>query len=195
MIFKDVVVGNTPRRTFHRGKIFVILKKGVGDLVRSAVTIGRSGFGRFLSSPSPRVRFSAMDFLHSQLAKLQKHLAFVQVDPINWKGYVQGFSWSVTLFKTYLLLPLYNKTEPPAVLAPYFKDDDFQKSQAYGKDKAKFSILSGLFKQLLNSAMIHYGFYAWAWGAAGQFLTRFGYGPQYEVSLASTKCPSLSTSH
>ena len=28
-----------PRRTFHRGKIFVILKKGVGDLVRSAVTI------------------------------------------------------------------------------------------------------------------------------------------------------------
>ena len=39
MIFKDVVVGNTPRRTFHRGKIFVILKKGVGDLVRSAVTM------------------------------------------------------------------------------------------------------------------------------------------------------------
>ena len=32
-------VGNTPRRTFHRGKIFVILKKGVGDLVWSAVTI------------------------------------------------------------------------------------------------------------------------------------------------------------
>ena len=135
-----------------------------------------------------------MDFLHSQLAKLQKHLAFVQVDPINWKGYVQGFSWSVTLFETYLLLrqyPLYNKTEPPAVLAPHFKDDEFQKSQAYGKDKAKFSIFSGLFKQLLDSAMIHYGFYAWAWGAAGHFLARFGYGPQYEVSLATTKCPSL----
>ena len=139
-----------------------------------------------------------MDFLHSQLAKLQKHLAFVQVDPINWKGYVQGFSWGVTLFETYLLLrqyPLYNKTEPPAVLAPHFKDDEFQKSQAYGKDKAKFSIFSGLFKQLLDSAMIHYGFYAWAWGAAGHFLARFGYGPQYEVSLATTKCPSLSASH
>ena len=139
-----------------------------------------------------------MDFLHSQLAKLQKHLAFVQVDPINWKGYVQGFSWSVTLFETYLLLrqyPLYNKTEPPAVLAPHFKDDEFQKSQAYGKNKAKFSIFSGLFKQLLDSAMIHYGFYAWAWGAAGHFLARFGYGPQYEVSLATIKCPSLPASH
>ena len=39
-----------------------------------------------------RVHFTAMDFLHFQLAKLLKHLAFVQVDPINWKGYVQGFS-------------------------------------------------------------------------------------------------------
>ena len=82
------------------------------------------------------VRFSDVDFLHSQLAKLQKHLAFVQVDPINWKGYVQGFSWSVTLFETYLFrqYPFYNKTEPPAVLAPHFNDDEFQKSQAYGKD-------------------------------------------------------------
>ena len=43
--------------------------------------------------------------------------------------------------------------------------------------------------------MIHYGFYAWARDAAGQFLMRFGYGPQYEVSLATTKCPSLSASH
>ena len=134
-----------------------------------------------------------MDFLHSQLVK---HLAFVQVDPINWKGCVQGFSWGVTLFETYLLrqYPLYNKTEPPAVLAPYFKDDEFQKSQAYGKDKAKFSIFSGLFKQLLDSAMIHCGFYVWAWGAAGQFLARFSCGPQYEVSLTTTKCSSLSAS-
>ena len=140
------------------------------------------------------VRFSAMDFLHSQLAKLQNHLAFVQVDPINWKSCVQGFSWSVTLFEIYLLLrqyPLYNKTGPPAVLAPYFKDDEFQKSQAYGRDKAKFSIFSGLFGQLLGSAMIHYGFYAWAWSTAGHFLARYGYGPQYEVSFVIIKrCPS-----
>ena len=144
-----------------------------------------------------RVRFTAMDFLRFQLAKLQKHLAFVQVEPVNWKGYVQGFSWGVILYETYLLrqYPLYNKTEPPEVLASHFNDNEFQKSQAYGKDKAKFSIFSGLFGQSLGSAMIHYGFYAWARDAAGQFLTRFGYGPQYEVSFATTKCPSFSASH
>ena len=122
-----------------------------------------------------RVRFTAMDFPHSQLAKLQKHLAFVQVEPVNWKGYVQGFSWGVTLFETYQY-PLYNKTEPPAVLASHFNNDESQNSQVYGKDKAKFSIFSGLFGQF-GSAMIHYGFYAWAWGTAGHFLARYGYDP------------------
>ena len=44
-----------------------------------------------------------MDFLHSQLATLQRHLAFVAIEPIDWKFYVQTFSWGVTLFETYLL--------------------------------------------------------------------------------------------
>ena len=77
--------------------------------------------------------------------------------------------------------------QPPVVLASHFNDNEFQKSQAYGKDKAKFSIFSGLFGQLPGSAMIHYGFYAWAWGTAGHFLARYGYGPQYEVSFVIIK--------
>jgi STE24 endopeptidase len=44
-----------------------------------------------------------MDFLHSQLCTVQRHLAFVSVDPINWKLYVQVFSWVVTVFESYLL--------------------------------------------------------------------------------------------
>jgi STE24 endopeptidase len=128
-----------------------------------------------------------MDFLHTQLDAVQKHLAFVATDSINWKGYVQAFSWSVALFETYLLFrqyPLYSKTEPPAVLAAHFgpETDTFEKSQKYGKDKAKFSIFSGLYKQCIDSAMVQYGFYAWAWAIAGKILVRFGYGPEYEVS-------------
>jgi hypothetical protein len=130
-----------------------------------------------------------MDFLHSQLATIQRHLAFVTTDAINWKGYVQAFSWTVTLFETYLLFrqyPLYSKTEPPPVLAAHFAPgtDTFEKSQKYGKDKATFSIFSGLYKQCLDSAMIHFGFYAWAWTTAGRILARFGYGAEYEVSRA-----------
>ena len=44
-----------------------------------------------------------MDLLHSQLYKIQKQLAFVAIEPINWKAYVQSFSWGVTLFESYLL--------------------------------------------------------------------------------------------
>ena len=44
-----------------------------------------------------------MDLLHSQLSKIQRQLSFVAVDPINWKAYVQYFSWGVTLFESYLL--------------------------------------------------------------------------------------------
>ena len=44
-----------------------------------------------------------MDALHSVLVQIQKRLAFVAVDPIDWKTYVQAFSWSVALFECYLL--------------------------------------------------------------------------------------------
>ena len=44
-----------------------------------------------------------MDVLHAQLSNIQRHLAFVSVEPINWKLYVQAFSWIVALFESYLL--------------------------------------------------------------------------------------------
>ncbi|KAI0919502.1 hypothetical protein AcV5_001554 [Taiwanofungus camphoratus] len=125
-----------------------------------------------------------MDFLHTQLGVLQRQLAFVAVDPIDWKFYVQAFSWGVCLFESYLLLrqyPLYSKTAPPPALANHFTPDVFAKSQAYGKDKARFSLVAGLYKQTLDSAMLHYGLYAWAWQVGGHILARFGYGPEYEI--------------
>jgi len=103
---------------------------------------------------------------------------------VDWKFYVQIFTWSVCLFESYLLFrqfPLYSKTEPPAVLKEHFKDDTFKKSQAYGKDKAKFSLYTGLFKQALDSALLHCGVYAWSWGVAGGIRSAFGYGPEYEI--------------
>lgn len=120
-----------------------------------------------------------MDILHTQLANVQKHLAWVQTEPIDWQLYVQGFSWAVALFESYLLLrqyPLYSKTEPPAALKKDFEPGQFEKSQAYGKDKAKFALISGLWKQCTESALLHYGFYPWAWEAAGNLVAKFGYG-------------------
>ncbi|PPR01733.1 hypothetical protein CVT26_013180 [Gymnopilus dilepis] len=125
-----------------------------------------------------------MDILHTQLNNIQRRLAFVAVDPINWKLYVQSFSWAVTLFESYLLIrqyPLFLKKEPPAVLAKHFEQGVFEKSQNYGRDKARFAFFSGLFKQSLDSLMLHYGFYAWSWTAAGKLLAKVGFGPEYEI--------------
>jgi STE24 endopeptidase len=79
--------------------------------------------------------------------------------------------------------PLYSKKEPPAALKDHFSQETFDKSQAYGRDKAKFALFSGLYKQIMDSALIHYGTYAWSWNLAGKFLAKFGYGGEYEVGL------------
>jgi len=126
-----------------------------------------------------------MDFLHDQLALVEKQLAFVQTDPIDWKTYVQAFSWGVCLFESYLLLrqfPLYNKTEPPPALASHFTPDVFKKSQEYGRDKARFSLISGLYRQTLDSLLLHFGVYAWAWTIAGKLIGKLGYSSEYEIT-------------
>ncbi|EAU83492.1 metalloendopeptidase [Coprinopsis cinerea okayama7 len=118
-----------------------------------------------------------MDILHTQLANVQKHLAFVQTDEIDWKFFVQACSWTVTLFESYLLLrqyPLYSKTAPPPALKDSFEPGQFEKSQAYGKDKAKFALFSGLYKQLVDSLLLQFGFYAWAWRISGVLLSAVG---------------------
>lgn len=150
-----------------------------------------------------------MDILHAQLAAIQRRLAFVQVEPIDWKTYVLAFYWGVCLFESYLLYvlindvlfvfhrrswspfpsiyslrqyPLYSKPTPPAVLADHFTPQVFERSQKYGKHKAKFTIVSGLYKQVIETLQIASGlYYPWAWRTAGQLLGLAGYGPEYLV--------------
>lgn len=77
--------------------------------------------------------------------------------------------------------PLYSKKEPPAALKAHFEQSAFEKSQQYGKDKAKFALFSGIFKQVLESLLLQYGFNAWSWDAAGRVIAKAGYGPEYQV--------------
>jgi hypothetical protein len=51
-----------------------------------------------------------MDILHAQLGAIQHKLAFVQVEPIDWKTYVLLCSWGICLFESYLLYVLINHT-------------------------------------------------------------------------------------
>lgn len=77
--------------------------------------------------------------------------------------------------------PLYRKEAPPPVLADHFKPETFKKSQVYGKDKAVFSLVAGLYKQVVDSLFIHYGLVAWSWQFGGRIVAKLGYGPEYEV--------------
>lgn len=88
--------------------------------------------------------------------------------------------------------PLYSKTEPPKALQGHFEKGEFEKSQAYGKDKAKFAFVSGLYKQTLDSLMLQFGFYAWSWKASGCLLAKLGYGAEYQVLSASKFSTSIS---
>ncbi|KAI0043051.1 hypothetical protein FA95DRAFT_1499212 [Auriscalpium vulgare] len=127
-----------------------------------------------------------MDFIHSGVAALQQRLSFIAVEPIDWQTYVVAFSWVICLFESYLLLrqyPLYSKTSPPAILADHFKQDVFEKSQKYGKHKAKFSLFEGLYKQVLDTLQIASGvYYPWAWSVAGQIIGKAGYGVEYQIT-------------
>ncbi|KAI0631482.1 peptidase family M48-domain-containing protein [Trametes polyzona] len=127
---------------------------------------------------------SFLGLLNSGLDAVQARLAWVATDAVDWKLYLQVCSWSVCLFESYLLLrqfPLYSKTEPPPVLADHFKPETFKKSQAYGRDKARFSLISGLYKQVVDSLFLQYGLMAWSWQTGGKLIALLGYGPEYEI--------------
>ena len=86
--------------------------------------------------------------------------------------------------------PLYNKTAPPPALADHFTPDVFAKSQTYGRDKAKFSFVSTIYKQLIDTVQLGSGlYYPWAWSASASILQLAGYGPEYQVSLFVPKDP------
>ena len=67
------------------------------------------------------------------------------------------------------------------MLENHFDTAVFSKSQNYGRDKAKFALITGLVKQVIASAFIFTGFYACTWDLGGKVTGYFGYGPEYEV--------------
>ena len=76
--------------------------------------------------------------------------------------------------------------------AYHFTPEVFDKSQKYGRHKAKFSLFSGFYKQLLDTAQIQSGlFYPWTWAVSGCMIQYFGYGPEYQVRYPAD--PSLKT--
>ncbi|KAF9106330.1 hypothetical protein BGX27_009205 [Mortierella sp. AM989] len=73
-------------------------------------------------------------------------------------------------------------TERPEALKEYVSDEQFQKAQAYGRDKAIFSFVADTFNVVKNTLWLAYDMYPRLWTAAGSIMFKVtGLGSGYEI--------------
>ncbi|KAL1965662.1 hypothetical protein VTN77DRAFT_5339 [Rasamsonia byssochlamydoides] len=93
-----------------------------------------------------------------------------------WKSVLVGFSLGQFILEGFLSLRQYrvlSRTKPPKVLEGEVSQKVFDESQAYGRAKAKFGFVSGLYSQVQNLVFIYYDFLPKVWGITGVWLARY----------------------
>ena len=76
-------------------------------------------------------------------------------------------------FLGYRQYKVLNQTKPPKVLEHEVSQEVYDKSQAYGRAKAKFGAFSGLYGQIQNLAFYHFDVLPKLWSWSGDLLLRF----------------------
>ncbi|GAB1314183.1 zinc metalloprotease [Madurella fahalii] len=107
---------------------------------------------------------------------LQRLARFLDRPLFPWKKLIIGFSIGQYLFEGFLGLRQYRvlrKTKPPKVLEHEVSQEVFDKSQAYGRAKAKFAVFNGLYGQIQNFAFYHFDVLPKLWSWTGDLLLRF----------------------
>jgi len=107
---------------------------------------------------------------------LQRLAQFLDRPLFPWKKLIIGFSIGQYVFEGFLSLRQYQvlrQTRPPKVLENEVSQEVFDKSQAYGRAKAKYSLFSGLYGQIQNTAFIYYDVLPKLWALTGSWLLRF----------------------
>jgi STE24 endopeptidase len=118
-----------------------------------------------------------MDSPQNLLTAILQRLARVLDRPLfPWKRLIVGFSVCQYLFEGFLSLRQYRvlqQKKPPKVLDSEVSQDVFDKSQAYGRAKAKFGFVSGLYGQAQNLSFIYYDILPKLWAVTGVWMTRY----------------------
>ncbi|KAI7370903.1 hypothetical protein D0865_11771 [Hortaea werneckii] len=113
------------------------------------------------------------DFLYSTAASLTSRL---DNPSIPWKQLILTFAVGEFCLETYLQYRQYRvlqrKTIPPQ-LKNEIDQKTFDKSQAYGRAKAKFGLVQGIWSQIKNIAVIKYDMMPLLWAATGTFLANY----------------------
>ncbi|PSN65627.1 CaaX prenyl protease [Corynespora cassiicola Philippines] len=93
-----------------------------------------------------------------------------------WKRLVVGFSLAEFTLENWLLFRQYRvlqRTTVPKALEKEIDQETFDKSQAYGRAKAKFGFISGLFNQIKSLAVLYLNAYPIVWGIAGSVIANY----------------------
>ncbi|KAG9239680.1 putative CAAX prenyl protease 1 [Amylocarpus encephaloides] len=107
---------------------------------------------------------------------LQRLARFLDRPLFPWKKLIVGFSLAQYAFEGFLSLRQYQmlkQTRPPKVLKSEVSQEVFDKSQAYGRAKAKYSLFSGLYGQIQNTAFIYYDVLPKLWSLTGSWLLQY----------------------
>lgn len=104
---------------------------------------------------------------------LQRLARFIDRPLFPWKKIIIGFSIGQYLFEEFLSYRQYQvlkKSKPPKVLEAEISQETYDKSQEYGRAKAKFGFIKGLYGQIQNIAFIHFDVLPKLWSWTGDLL-------------------------
>ncbi|KAF2185085.1 CaaX prenyl protease [Zopfia rhizophila CBS 207.26] len=109
-------------------------------------------------------------------AFLQRLARWLDRPYFPWKKLVIGFSLAEFALENWLLFRQYRvlqKDTTPKALEKEIDKPTFNKSQEYGRAKAKFSFVSSLFNQVKSLAVLYFNVYPTVWAFAGMLLARY----------------------
>ncbi|KAI5279901.1 hypothetical protein KEM54_003963, partial [Ascosphaera aggregata] len=109
---------------------------------------------------------------YSQIATLARLL---DNPSIPWKSLLIGFSLGQFALESYLSFRQYkclSKKKPPKALEAEITQEKFDKSQEYGRAKARFGFVAGLYDKIQNVLFIYHDAFPKMWSVAGLVVSR-----------------------
>ncbi|KAM0795486.1 putative CAAX prenyl protease [Usnea florida] len=119
---------------------------------------------------------------------LQRLGRFLDRPGFPWKKLIVGFSLAEYLFESFLSARQYSvlqEKKPPKELEGEVSQEVFDKSQAYGRAKAKFGFVANLYGQLQNYGIIYYDLLPKLWDLTRVWLTQY-VPAKYQGEIAHT---------
>lgn len=114
---------------------------------------------------------------HANIDAFNQRLAdFLDRPLFPWKRLIIGFSFSQYLLQTYLSYRQYRvlcRTVRPKALTAEIDQETYDKSQAYGRAKARFGFISSVISQSQDFAILYYNVFPWSWRVTGSWVARF----------------------